>query len=451
MSKTWIQDRTAINHLEKITISFKWMWREQPLLDHGIDGHIEICENGKPTGKLIAVQSKGGESYFYRRKDGKLTISLELRHILYWVEYALPVIVIGYLPSEKKSYWIYIQDYIDNHPHLIKRQQKRLSIPIPTSNVFDIESKQLLASIFDTHIKRLIFSIFSNYNIDMTLLEQVEAIAKKAKIDPGNFESIILRRILEVGTPLGRVVSLLAEGQNDKAKKPLESLISDTEKYLANQYAWLAGLFLQEGYYEDAMKYSNKSIELNPTDCYALNIRGACYAQAEEIEKAEMYFQKAIESSPNFAAPYANRGEVLMDGKKYREAISMFEEAIKRFPGKVNVLRMKADCHKHLKEFGLAKTLYYESIRIKETPDAWKGLGDIAYYQGVFEDAEEAYSKAIDHDKNFYQAFFNRGKARERIGRLKDALHDFHQCLALNPKYEPARKALRKYEASDIK
>jgi len=101
MSKTWIQDRTAINHLEKITISFKWMWREQPLLDHGIDGHIEICENGKPTGKLIAVQSKGGESYFYRRKDGKLTISLELRHILYWVEYALPVIVIGYLPSEK--------------------------------------------------------------------------------------------------------------------------------------------------------------------------------------------------------------------------------------------------------------------------------------------------------------------------------------------------------------
>lgn len=449
MSETWIQDRTAINHLERITISLEWMWREQPLLDRGIDGHIEICEKGKPTGKLIAVQSKGGESYFYRGRDGKLTLSLKLKHLSYWIDYALPVIVIGYLPSEQISYWIYIQDYIDRNPGLLKLQQETISIPIPSPNVFDIESKQLLSSIFDAYIERLIRRIFANYNIDMTVLEQLEVIAKKSKIDPANFETTILRRILEVGTPLEKIVTLLAEGQNKKAREPLESLISDTEKYLANQYAWLAGSFLQEGDYEDAMKYANKAITINPSDYYALNIRGACHAQAGDLEKAEADFQKTIETSPNFAAPFANKGKALMDAKRYREALFMFDEAIRRFPGKVDALRMKADCHKHLQEFDLAKSLYHESIRIKETPDAWKGLGDLAYYQGAFVEAEEAYSKAIDHDRTFYQALFNRGKASERMGKTRDALHDFQQCFALNPQYEPAREALRKYEDFD--
>lgn len=446
MSETWIQDRTAINHLERKTISLGWMWREQPLLDCGIDGHIEICEKNKPTGRLIAVQSKGGESYFYRGKNGKLTLSLKLKHISYWIDYALPIIVIGYLPSEQIAYWIYIQDYIDRNPDLLNLQQETIRIPIPSLNIFDIESKQLLSFVFDTYIERLIRRIFSNYNIDMTVLEQLAVIAKKSKIDSPNFENIILSRILEVGTPLERIVALLAERQNKKARRLLESLIFDTEKYLANQYAWLSGSFLQENNYEDALKYANKSIIVNPSDYYALNIRGACHAQARNIEKAEADFQKAIETSPNFASPFVNRGKALMDAKKYREALLMFDEALKRFPRKVDALRMKADCHKHLQEFDLAKSLYHESIRIKETTDAWKGLGDLAYYQGAFVEAEEAYSKAIDHDRTFYQALFNRGKTLERLGKAKDALHDFQQCLALNPQYEPARDALRKYE-----
>ncbi len=75
MVETWHQDRLAINHIENIALQLGWMWREQPILDYGIDGQIEICDDDrKPTGRLFAVQSKGGESYFYRRrKDDVLT------------------------------------------------------------------------------------------------------------------------------------------------------------------------------------------------------------------------------------------------------------------------------------------------------------------------------------------------------------------------------------------
>lgn len=41
----------------------KWIFREQPKDDFGIDAYIEICDKGKPTGRLIAVQIKIGRAH----------------------------------------------------------------------------------------------------------------------------------------------------------------------------------------------------------------------------------------------------------------------------------------------------------------------------------------------------------------------------------------------------
>jgi hypothetical protein len=46
---------------------FKWIFREQPIVDMGINAHIEIVDDGNPSGKLIALQIKTGESYFYEK------------------------------------------------------------------------------------------------------------------------------------------------------------------------------------------------------------------------------------------------------------------------------------------------------------------------------------------------------------------------------------------------
>ena len=41
-----------------------WMFREQTTHDYGIDAHVEIVQDGPPTGKLIALQIKSGISFF---------------------------------------------------------------------------------------------------------------------------------------------------------------------------------------------------------------------------------------------------------------------------------------------------------------------------------------------------------------------------------------------------
>ena len=146
MAETWHQDRLAINHIDNITLQLGWMWREQPILDRGIDGQIEICDdNRKPTAKLLAIQSKGGESHFYRRKkDNVLTIRLEINHLRYWNDYPIPVLVIGYLPSEYHAYWLYVQDYIARNPDLLGDEKSSISIEVPEENVFDVTAKSIL-------------------------------------------------------------------------------------------------------------------------------------------------------------------------------------------------------------------------------------------------------------------------------------------------------------------
>ena len=34
-----------------VSEELRWIFREQPVEDYGIDAHIEICEEGKPTGR----------------------------------------------------------------------------------------------------------------------------------------------------------------------------------------------------------------------------------------------------------------------------------------------------------------------------------------------------------------------------------------------------------------
>src|SRR5262249_4360686 len=59
-------ERKGINAVEKIFLhEFSWLFREQPVSDYGIDAQVEVVENNKPTGKLIALQIKTGSRWYH--------------------------------------------------------------------------------------------------------------------------------------------------------------------------------------------------------------------------------------------------------------------------------------------------------------------------------------------------------------------------------------------------
>ncbi|MBK9631967.1 MAG: DUF4365 domain-containing protein [Saprospiraceae bacterium] len=101
--------------------------REQPIVDMGIDAHIELVEEGNPLGKLIALQIKTGESYFYE-KEKSFTFYLDETHYNYWVNHSLPVILIGHIPERNITLW----QYVDRNN--VEKTTKGWKIEIPKEN-----------------------------------------------------------------------------------------------------------------------------------------------------------------------------------------------------------------------------------------------------------------------------------------------------------------------------
>jgi hypothetical protein len=62
-------ERIGVSAIEHVVVSeLSWIFREQPIVDMGIDAHIELVdETYRPTGQLIGAQIKTGASHVTRQ------------------------------------------------------------------------------------------------------------------------------------------------------------------------------------------------------------------------------------------------------------------------------------------------------------------------------------------------------------------------------------------------
>lgn len=110
---TELTSRLAVNAAERAALAGGWFFREQPISDQGIDAHIEKMElvKGKRaddevgTGRLIALQIKGGTSYFNRPSPNGWWFSFTARKAKLWLGHALPVLVLLVDLDSDEIYW----------------------------------------------------------------------------------------------------------------------------------------------------------------------------------------------------------------------------------------------------------------------------------------------------------------------------------------------------------
>ncbi len=108
-----------------------WLPREQFVHDWGIDVHVERTEGSRPTGELIAVQVKGGPSFFRPRGPGGWWFSFDEPHASYWLQHALPVIVVLVDIETEKAYWQEIS------LRTVDRTTKRWRVLVPRAQPVD--------------------------------------------------------------------------------------------------------------------------------------------------------------------------------------------------------------------------------------------------------------------------------------------------------------------------
>jgi hypothetical protein len=101
-------ERLGVSALEYFFSENGWLFREQTPHDYGIDAHVEIVVDERPTGKLIALQIKAGTSFFAEETDDAYVFRSDDKHIAYWVGHSMPVVLVLYNPETKQAYWQHV-------------------------------------------------------------------------------------------------------------------------------------------------------------------------------------------------------------------------------------------------------------------------------------------------------------------------------------------------------
>ncbi len=85
------------------------LFRPRERRDLGVDGEIEIVdvqnEKRRGTGRLIAVQIKCGLSFFDEIDGEAYIYRSESKHLEYWSDFSLPVLIVICHPETREAYW----------------------------------------------------------------------------------------------------------------------------------------------------------------------------------------------------------------------------------------------------------------------------------------------------------------------------------------------------------
>jgi Domain of unknown function (DUF4365) len=159
-----LTDRIGVNAVEKIFVKdIGWAFREQAEVDWGIDAHVEVIEESKLTGRLLALQIKSGASYF--KKKGKNFVYYgDPRHLKYWTTHSLPVVIVLHNPETGLTVWQKVER------HLVSvHDSGKWSIEIPHDKILSADAAdELIKGVGDAAAMRRIF-----LTLDADLMRQV--------------------------------------------------------------------------------------------------------------------------------------------------------------------------------------------------------------------------------------------------------------------------------------
>lgn len=175
---------------------FGWIFREQPILDCGIDATLEQVENDNPTGKMIGVQIKTGRGNVYRDRNNNWVYYMSHVHHDYWLSYSLPVIIVFYDDEEDTLFW---KPIIKSQ---IEETIDRYKITFSTSDICNVSMKAELEKTINYYSPSLLTSVnVKNWNISEVkeyveeLFLHTQEIIKNLRFDieqfGNNYERII--------------------------------------------------------------------------------------------------------------------------------------------------------------------------------------------------------------------------------------------------------------------
>jgi Flp pilus assembly protein TadD len=145
----------------------------------------------------------------------------------------------------------------------------------------------------------------------------------------------------------------------------------------------------KEQKYEEAKPLFSKILALHPTDTAALNKRGNCYLETNQLDSAMLDFRQAIKVAPSYPSPYFNLAIAYINKEQYQQAIYLLHKYSELKPNVAESWGEQGVLYRQLEKYDssfmmLAKAYELNSKEIQ-----------VIYYLSVSYYEQNEYDKAI--------------------------------------------------------
>jgi serine/threonine protein kinase/Tfp pilus assembly protein PilF len=196
-----------------------------------------------------------------------------------------------------------------------------------------------------------------------------------------------------------------------------------------------------KGQYEQAVADFEQALQIDPRSYDALQGLAIAHNRLNKPELAEATYKRAIHLRPDLWTCYNELGRFYQSQGKYTDAVEQFKKVIEMAPESYWGFNNLGAAYIYVGDRGEALRMFEKSDQLTPNSPARSNMGAILAYEGRFGEAAQAYSRALDLDRNDYRIWGNlasayywsgeRDKAREYYRKVAEVAEEKHK---VNPK-----------------
>ena len=193
-------------------------------------------------------------------------------------------------------------------------------------------------------------------------------------------------------------------------------------------------LNLQLGNGEEAVRWNDASLKINPNQPEALNNKGLALQNLGRSEEALVAYERATKLNPAYAGAWYNRGNALQDLKRYDGAISSYQQALAIRPEHADTWINMGKAYRLHEHYEEACNCYQKAIALTPgQPVVYNNLGNALMELKRYEEAQANFNRAIAFKPDYADAYLNVGLLLLKQKKYQAALASIDKVIALMP------------------
>ena len=205
----------------------------------------------------------------------------------------------------------------------------------------------------------------------------------------------------------------------------------------ADIHITLGEVYVTNGKFDDAIGEFQAALRQQPNSGEATLGLAQAYHYAGRAADTERAYLKAIALMPGSWAAHNRLGFVYLTSGRVKESLPRFEKVVELTPDNTRGWNNLGAAYLQLGELAKAKEMFDRSTSITPNSDALGNLGYLAYFEGRYAEAAQAYEKAVALSPNDHLLWLSMGDSyRLTEGGEKRSLAAYERAIRL------AREAL---------